>query len=281
MIFKLRNTQTHQATAVPPGAYSIGREGHNYIQIEDTTVSRTHARIINDEDGIGVEDLGSANGTAVRGQWITERTPLEVGDVVFFGTTSWRLEPEVTSDSDEPSQKGLKPTNPQRVLFRKTTDKLPVNYIRFDDGDAGAEDGPDASLAEEAPAGIPLASRRASPAASPPAAPTGPVAANRLPPAPASPAPSAGASAATTPAPASPIPMRAAEPAAAPPSSPSPSSASLPVPKPASYVPDKDAEPGIQYVVAVPMAVWLALGTGFGLGLLAGALLAWHFFLTR
>jgi pSer/pThr/pTyr-binding forkhead associated (FHA) protein len=63
------------------GAYTMGRAEGNDIVLDDREVSRRHARLLVDRDGIVVEDLGSGNGTYVGGRAVQAR-PLRDGDVV-------------------------------------------------------------------------------------------------------------------------------------------------------------------------------------------------------
>ena len=68
-----------------PGATIIGREVSADVTVPVSGVSRRHARIVV-LDGVAViEDLGSKNGTRVRGLPVLEATPLQNGDVVQFG----------------------------------------------------------------------------------------------------------------------------------------------------------------------------------------------------
>jgi two-component system, NtrC family, response regulator AtoC len=78
------------------GRLTIGRAPENDICIDDTSISRRHA-IVNIDEDISVEDLGSANGTSVHRQHRnaaaeTERVgrgdtfSASVGDVITFGS---------------------------------------------------------------------------------------------------------------------------------------------------------------------------------------------------
>lgn len=147
MIFKLRQARTQQAIPVPPGTHSVGRSDDNTIHIDDTSVSRNHARLYNGDDGIYIEDIGSSNGTAVRGRLITKRTQVGFGDIIYFGTVCFRVEPEVTGEEDVPAP-GLKPVNRSRTS-RKATEKLPVAAIRFDAHHGEDGEGQEGSEAEE------------------------------------------------------------------------------------------------------------------------------------
>lgn len=133
MIFKLRNQQNQQATPVPPGEHSVGREDFNYICVDEPSVSRRHARLINSNEGIFVEDLGSSNGTAVRGQYIRGLTQVALGDLLYFGQVPFALEPEVPGEKHEIPVAGLKNPKPERTSFRHDTEKLPVGHIQFED----------------------------------------------------------------------------------------------------------------------------------------------------
>ncbi len=69
-----------------PGVTLLGRSSECHITIEDPLVSREHAKIEVDRDGVTVFDLGSRNGVKVNGMVIRERSPLKNGDRVRIGT---------------------------------------------------------------------------------------------------------------------------------------------------------------------------------------------------
>jgi DNA-binding winged helix-turn-helix (wHTH) protein len=68
-----------------PGATIIGREVSADVTVAVSGVSRRHARIVVIDGVAIIEDLGSKNGTRVRGLPVLEATPLQNGDVVQFG----------------------------------------------------------------------------------------------------------------------------------------------------------------------------------------------------
>lgn len=71
---------------------SIGREPGKSVELPmDTTVSRNHASIRNENGTFTVNDEGSSNGTTVNGMRITSR-PLSPGDTVQFGSSAFRFE---------------------------------------------------------------------------------------------------------------------------------------------------------------------------------------------
>ncbi|MBI1422961.1 MAG: FHA domain-containing protein [Gammaproteobacteria bacterium] len=63
---------------------TIGRKLDNDLRLEDTTVSSHHARIVQKEAGVFVEDCDSTNGTLVNGIPVQERK-LKNGDVIVVG----------------------------------------------------------------------------------------------------------------------------------------------------------------------------------------------------
>ncbi len=71
--------------ALTPGENLIGRDHAAAAWINDESVSRRHARIVVDEDGARLEDLGSKNGTFLRGRVVSGPTPLQDGDEFTLG----------------------------------------------------------------------------------------------------------------------------------------------------------------------------------------------------
>lgn len=64
--------------------YRVGRLPDSGLHILDDGISRRHARLAYDGSSYVLEDLGSANGTFVRGERV-QRTVLQDGDVIQFG----------------------------------------------------------------------------------------------------------------------------------------------------------------------------------------------------
>ena len=110
----------------------VGRAETAAVRIDDPEVSRRHARLVHDERGVIVEDLGSTNGTRINGDRVTGPSPLRDGDVVSFGDVSavFRSSSPAQRERDGPSAAG------------------------FDDGGESAGPGP---LKPEAPIGEPSA----------------------------------------------------------------------------------------------------------------------------
>ncbi len=63
---------------------TLGRHPESEISLDDITVSRRHAEIVNTPDGYVVVDAGSLNGTYVNQERV-ERSPLQHGDELQIG----------------------------------------------------------------------------------------------------------------------------------------------------------------------------------------------------
>jgi DNA-binding winged helix-turn-helix (wHTH) protein len=69
-----------------PGEHVVGREPGTSFCLDDSTVSRKHARIVATYDRVTIEDLGSKNGTFVQGRKVEGPTTLADGDEVQVGS---------------------------------------------------------------------------------------------------------------------------------------------------------------------------------------------------
>jgi DNA-binding winged helix-turn-helix (wHTH) protein len=71
--------------ALKPGENGIGRAPDSTLWIDDSSVSRHHARIVIADSGAVLEDMGSKNGTLVRGKRISgtrrlvDNVPIQIG----------------------------------------------------------------------------------------------------------------------------------------------------------------------------------------------------------
>lgn len=74
--------------ALRPGENLFGRDEDAVAWINDSAVSRRHARIIIDDSGAVLEDLGSKNGTYLRGERIASPKRLSDGDLLTIGEVS-------------------------------------------------------------------------------------------------------------------------------------------------------------------------------------------------
>jgi adenylate cyclase len=96
-----------QSYSFSGGEVLIGRSPDCQVVLKDFGISRNHARIIADEDGVRIADMKSKNGTQVNGVPIVE-APLKDGDRILLGkfqlTFSKTLEGQVVLDDEKPLQ---------------------------------------------------------------------------------------------------------------------------------------------------------------------------------
>jgi adenylate cyclase len=96
---------TPQAHTFTTGEVVIGRSPECEVVLKDFGISRQHARIIVDEDGVRIQDLKSKNGTQVNGVPVVE-APLKDGDRILLGkfqlAFSKTLEGKVVLDEAKP-----------------------------------------------------------------------------------------------------------------------------------------------------------------------------------
>jgi DNA-binding winged helix-turn-helix (wHTH) protein len=74
--------------ALAQGENLIGRAANSVLWIDHSSVSRRHARILADPSGAVLEDLGSKNGTLLRGKRITGAERLSDKDSIGIGPAS-------------------------------------------------------------------------------------------------------------------------------------------------------------------------------------------------
>lgn len=78
----------NKSIAVPDGDAILGRALEATIRFDVPGVSRRHARIRVEGSNVVVEDLGSQNGTYVRGEKVSGQVALEDGDELRLGPVS-------------------------------------------------------------------------------------------------------------------------------------------------------------------------------------------------
>ena len=74
-----------QTFPLPPGEHIVGRDPGSALWLDSPKVSRRHARVSVREDHVAIEDLGTKNGTYVRGERLSAASTLEPGDEVAIG----------------------------------------------------------------------------------------------------------------------------------------------------------------------------------------------------
>ena len=78
--------------AMPYGEHVLGRGRGATVVLDDPDVSRQHARIVVEPDGLTVFDLGSKNGVVVKGRRVNEAISLGHGDELTVGDITLRLQ---------------------------------------------------------------------------------------------------------------------------------------------------------------------------------------------
>jgi DNA-binding winged helix-turn-helix (wHTH) protein len=78
----------NRSIAIGPTESVLGRSLDADIRFDVPGVSRRHARIVVDGEDVALEDLGSQNGTYLRGERISGRATLVDGDEVRLGPVS-------------------------------------------------------------------------------------------------------------------------------------------------------------------------------------------------
>lgn len=95
--------QIHELAPSTGRTIRIGRAPDNDVVLENPTVSRYHAQLIQKKDGWYLEDLGSFNGTAVGYVYNrVQQAKVRPEDVVFFGTLRVPVQSLIASDRYRP-----------------------------------------------------------------------------------------------------------------------------------------------------------------------------------
>jgi hypothetical protein len=85
------------------GSLLIGRGAECELVIDDPLVSRMHARILADEEGVKIEDLYSTNGVYLNGERILQARLLHAGDRLFIASHQLTLVEVRTDPAPAPS----------------------------------------------------------------------------------------------------------------------------------------------------------------------------------
>lgn len=114
----LLGRRTMQAYDFKQESIIVGRDEHADVRIDNPSVSRRHAEIRLGDNGWVVEDLGSSNGTFLRGGKIDGAQSIGLGDEIGFGKFSIVFgkalgEGEVPVQKPAPSAPAAAPTPQQ------------------------------------------------------------------------------------------------------------------------------------------------------------------------
>jgi len=96
--YYLRSESDRSEVDVQGGELTVGRAETNQLVLTKGHPSRQHARIWEEGGSLWVEDLGSANGTFVNEQELTEKRALVLGDVVKFDVDAYAIASREAAD---------------------------------------------------------------------------------------------------------------------------------------------------------------------------------------
>lgn len=115
--------------------FLVGRGPFNHAVLDDVRISRQHAKISHEVDGLVVYDLGSSNGTYVNDNAV-KRHVLSGGDLVRFGPFRFRFEAEPVESGSGLGRRAPKQEELTRVGFEaptkivgETDGKVPKTFV--------------------------------------------------------------------------------------------------------------------------------------------------------
>ena len=109
------------------GEQVVGRAATSHIRLPDSSVSRTHAKIVLEDGKVTLTDLESSNGTFVNGARITEPRELELGDMLAFADVELKL---------------IESTPPEETVFSQNGSSIESSSVTLEEifGRAGGGD---------------------------------------------------------------------------------------------------------------------------------------------
>jgi len=88
-LIALTGSNVGEMYRIDDGETFIGRGQTATIRLNDDGISRRHARLLQQDNAVIIEDLKSSNGTTVNGNPVTDRPcPLQDGDKIRLGSTT-------------------------------------------------------------------------------------------------------------------------------------------------------------------------------------------------
>jgi len=132
----------HNGVSVPlpfAGSVDVGRTADCENVLNDTLVSRRHARFYVDSYGVIVEDLGSSNGVYVEGQRIEKQRLLRPGQRIVIGSQALELcrtEDGIPGSGERPGVATLD----DRTTMVAANDAPPTDHASFLDAVADVVD---------------------------------------------------------------------------------------------------------------------------------------------
>jgi hypothetical protein len=99
---------SHWEQQLPPGTYSVGRTEDNDLAIEHSSISSSHCQLVVSEAHLTIKDLGSTNGTFVRGE-LVEQAVVHPGEKFHVGEIAIQFESEAAELAGDAVQPGAAP----------------------------------------------------------------------------------------------------------------------------------------------------------------------------
>ena len=93
---------------------TLGRHSESNIALSGAGISRHHARLVQANGMLFIEDVGSSGGTYVNGERIEAMTPLEENDIVAIGDNTLRIQ-DAASEGDAAADIPAEPAAPEPV----------------------------------------------------------------------------------------------------------------------------------------------------------------------
>ena len=93
---------------------TLGRHSESNIVLSGAGISRHHARLVQANGMLFIEDVGSSGGTYVNGERIEAMTPLEENDIVAIGDNTLRIQ-DAASEGDAAAEIPAEPVAPEPI----------------------------------------------------------------------------------------------------------------------------------------------------------------------
>lgn len=93
---------------------TLGRHSESNIVLSGAGISRHHARLVQANGMLFIEDVGSSGGTYVNGERIEAMTPLEESDIVAIGDNTLRIQ-DAASEGDAAADIPAEPAAPEPI----------------------------------------------------------------------------------------------------------------------------------------------------------------------
>src|SRR4029078_1792194 len=110
------------------GQFVVGRTSDCQLSLDDPLVSRRHAVLTVEPEGVFIEDLGSRNGVFLNGQRVERRMRVTDGDTIRIGGQELNL----YGIGDVPSTPGRRPRGPHTSTMQdiRIRDILPEDDVQ-------------------------------------------------------------------------------------------------------------------------------------------------------